>query len=150
MNAPERLTFLEPTGLQGFADERWDQAIVPALRDYIAIPAKSPMFDKDWAANGHIERAVRDAAAWVERQRGAHGPGVLQGLTREVVRMRLSSACRAGSATSTGRVTYETLVRGLTKEGRPAITHVDTKLVKEDGANVRTTTTGAWTSSSHK
>jgi acetylornithine deacetylase/succinyl-diaminopimelate desuccinylase-like protein len=65
----------------------WDEQILPALHDYIAIPAKSPMFDKDWAAAGHIERVVRDAAAWVERQKSAQGAGKLHGLKLEVVRM---------------------------------------------------------------
>ena len=65
----------------------WDEQILPALHDYIAIPAKSPMFDKDWAASGHIERVVRDAAAWVERQKSAQGTGKLHGLKLEVVRM---------------------------------------------------------------
>ncbi len=58
----------------------WDDEIVPALTQYIEIPAKSPMFDADWAANGHIDRVVRDAAAWVERQQVA-------GLKLEVIRI---------------------------------------------------------------
>jgi hypothetical protein len=33
----------------------WDDAIVPALVEYIRIPAKSPHFDKAWQKNGHIE-----------------------------------------------------------------------------------------------
>ena len=33
------------------------------------VPAKSPMFDADWAPHGHIDRVVRDAAAWVESRR---------------------------------------------------------------------------------
>ena len=70
----------EATALGRFADQRWDEAIVPALTDYIAIPAKSPMFDADWAANGHLERVVRDAATWVESRKVA-------GLTLEVVRL---------------------------------------------------------------
>ena len=70
----------EATALGRFADQRWDEAIVPALTDYIGVPAKSPMFDADWAANGHLERVVRDAAAWVESRKVA-------GLTLEVVRL---------------------------------------------------------------
>lgn len=66
MNAPERLTLLEPAVLQDFADDRWDRAIVPALQDYIAIPAKSPMFDAQWAQQGLLDRVARDAAAWIE------------------------------------------------------------------------------------
>jgi acetylornithine deacetylase/succinyl-diaminopimelate desuccinylase-like protein len=70
----------EASALAAFADRAWNEQIVPALTDYIAIPAKSPMFDADWQMNGHIERVVRDAAAWVERQQVA-------GLTLEVVRL---------------------------------------------------------------
>ena len=33
---------LNPDSLQGFVDEKWDQEIIPALTDYIAVPAKSP------------------------------------------------------------------------------------------------------------
>ncbi len=66
--------------IAAFCDRTWDDAIVPALIDYIAIPAKSPMFDADWQAHGHIERVIRDAAQWVERQPVA-------GLKLEVVRL---------------------------------------------------------------
>jgi acetylornithine deacetylase/succinyl-diaminopimelate desuccinylase-like protein len=70
----------EASALAAYTDRRWDEAIVPALTDYIRIPAKSPMFDPNWQAHGHIERVVRDAAAWVE------GRGVA-GLKLEVVRL---------------------------------------------------------------
>ena len=70
----------EATALGVFASRRWDEAIVPALTDYIAIPAKSPMFDADWAANGYLERVVQDAATWVQSRR-------VPGLTLEVVRL---------------------------------------------------------------
>lgn len=66
--------------IAAFCDRTWDEAIVPALVDYIAIPAKSPLFDADWQAHGHIERVIRDAAQWVERQPVA-------GLKLEVVRL---------------------------------------------------------------
>ena len=66
--------------LGAYAQRRWDEAIVPALADYIAIPAKSPMFDADWAAHGHLERVVRDAASWVEARQ-------VPGLRLEVVRL---------------------------------------------------------------
>lgn len=70
----------EATTLAAFAQRAWDERIVPALKDYIAVPAKSPMFDADWVAHGHIDRVVRDAAAWVEGRRVA-------GLRLEVVRL---------------------------------------------------------------
>ena len=66
--------------IAAYADRAWDDQILPALVDYIAIPSKSPMFDADWAKNGLLERVVRDTATWIERQ------GVA-GLTLEVVRI---------------------------------------------------------------
>ena len=66
--------------LRAFVDEKWDHEIVPALTDYIAIPAKSPAFDADWVKNAYIERVVCDAAQWVEAQ------GVAR-LTLEIVRL---------------------------------------------------------------
>ena len=37
----------EAGALAAFAARTWDEEIVPALSRYIAIPAKSPMFDAD-------------------------------------------------------------------------------------------------------
>ena len=59
---------------------QWDTDIVRQLTDYIAIPAKSPGFDPDWAAHGHIETVIRNAAAWVEAQK-------VEGLKLEIVRL---------------------------------------------------------------
>jgi acetylornithine deacetylase/succinyl-diaminopimelate desuccinylase-like protein len=70
----------EAEALGRFADAAWDQRIVPALTDYIAVPSKSPMFDADWVANGLIERVVRDAAMWVESRK-------VPGLRLEVIRL---------------------------------------------------------------
>ena len=71
---------LDTTALARFTDRLWDDEIVPALTRYIEIPAKSPMFDADWAKHGHVDRVVRDAAAWVEGKKVA-------GLKLEVVRI---------------------------------------------------------------
>ena len=83
MNARDPLLPLQPdeaTALGRYAEKLWDDEIVPALTDYIAIPAKSPMFDADWQRNGYIERVVRDAAGWVESKR-------LAGLKLQVIRL---------------------------------------------------------------
>jgi acetylornithine deacetylase/succinyl-diaminopimelate desuccinylase-like protein len=83
MNAPETLLPLRPehsAALADFSARAWDERIVPALVDYIAVPAKSPMFDADWAAHGLIERVVHDAAAWVESRR-------VPGLKLEVLKL---------------------------------------------------------------
>ena len=34
--------------------QAWDSDIVERLSEYIAIPAKSPAFDADWAAHGYL------------------------------------------------------------------------------------------------
>ena len=60
--------------------EKWDGDIVKQLTDYIAIPAKSPVFDSDWAAHGYLETVMRNAAAWVEAQK-------VEGLSLEIVRL---------------------------------------------------------------
>lgn len=80
MNAPDRLPVLDPAALAAHTARSWDEQIVTQLTDYIAIPAKSPMFDPDWVAHGHIDQVVQRAAAWVEAQR-------LPGLSVEIVRL---------------------------------------------------------------
>jgi acetylornithine deacetylase/succinyl-diaminopimelate desuccinylase-like protein len=60
---------------------QWDGDIVRRLTDYIAIPAKSPSFDPDWVAHGHIETVVRQAADWVLAQN-------VPGLQLEIVRLQ--------------------------------------------------------------
>ncbi|MGQ0546181.1 MAG: M20 family metallopeptidase [Betaproteobacteria bacterium] len=58
----------------------WDGEIVPALIEYIRIPAKSPHFDRDWQRHGHIEAAVQLARRWCE----AHP---LKAMSLEIIRL---------------------------------------------------------------
>ena len=84
MNAPLHREIpagaLDPAAVLSHATAQWDRDIVAQLVDYIAIPAKSPGFDKDWVEHGYIETVVRNAAAWVEAQK-------VQGLSLEIVRL---------------------------------------------------------------
>jgi acetylornithine deacetylase/succinyl-diaminopimelate desuccinylase-like protein len=57
-----------------FVDGCWDEAIVPALVDYIRIPNKSPAYDPDWVAHGHMDKAVALFEGWA-RARLAALPG---------------------------------------------------------------------------
>ena len=59
---------------------QWDGDIVRQISEYIAIPAKSPGFDGDWAQHGFIDTVVRNAASWIEAQK-------VEGLTLEIVRL---------------------------------------------------------------
>jgi acetylornithine deacetylase/succinyl-diaminopimelate desuccinylase-like protein len=61
-------------------DTSWDDSIIPALSEYIRIPNKSPHFDPDWAAHGHMEKAVALLEAWCREQ-------PIDGMTVEVVRI---------------------------------------------------------------
>jgi acetylornithine deacetylase/succinyl-diaminopimelate desuccinylase-like protein len=65
---------------RAFVQRAWDADIIPALTDYIRIPAKSPMYDTKWAENGHIDRAVSLITDWARARK-------IEGLTLEVVRL---------------------------------------------------------------
>jgi acetylornithine deacetylase/succinyl-diaminopimelate desuccinylase-like protein len=71
---------MNPTTLAAGIAAQWDREIVPQLTDYIRIPAKSPHFDPQWEANGHIERVVRLAEAWARQQ-------PVKGMALEIVRL---------------------------------------------------------------
>jgi acetylornithine deacetylase/succinyl-diaminopimelate desuccinylase-like protein len=79
----------------------WDDAIVPALVEYIRIPAKSPHFDRDWQAHGYIEEAARLAARWCEQH-------ALAGMKVDIVRLEGRTPCLfievPGSASSNDTV----------------------------------------------
>ena len=62
----------------GFVESVWDQSIIPRLIEYIRIPNKSPAFDPDWRANGHMHRAVALIADWCKQQ-------PIEGLVVEVI-----------------------------------------------------------------
>ena len=71
MNARTSPQQLQPQQALSEISQVWDQSIVPELTNYIAIPAKSPMFAPDWEQQGFIATVVRNAAAWVEAQKVA-------------------------------------------------------------------------------
>ena len=60
-----------------FVDAGWDAAL-PVLQDYIAVPARSPMFDPLWETTGHIARAATLLADWARAQ-------PIEGMTVELV-----------------------------------------------------------------
>jgi acetylornithine deacetylase/succinyl-diaminopimelate desuccinylase-like protein len=52
--------------IREFVNGRWDDSILPELVEYVRIPNKSPMFDPDWEAHGHMEDAVQLMRRWAE------------------------------------------------------------------------------------
>lgn len=63
-----------------FINGMWDDSIIPELSDYIRIPNKSPAFDPDWEAHGHMEKAVKQFADWCRTQ-------PIEGMQLEIVRI---------------------------------------------------------------
>lgn len=58
----------------------WQDSAQPSLEAYIRIPNRSPLFDPDWQAHGHMERAVELLARWCRSQ-------PIAGLAVEVLRI---------------------------------------------------------------
>ena len=79
MNA--RIPALDSQAAAALVEQRWRASIIPELQRYIAVPAKSPAFDPAWAAHGHLEAVLSQAAAWVQAQR-------VEGLQLEIVRLQ--------------------------------------------------------------
>jgi acetylornithine deacetylase/succinyl-diaminopimelate desuccinylase-like protein len=66
--------------LRAFVEDAWRSRIIPTLEEYVRIPAKSPGFDREWQAHGHLDRAVELAARWARER-------PVEGLQVEVVRL---------------------------------------------------------------
>jgi acetylornithine deacetylase/succinyl-diaminopimelate desuccinylase-like protein len=73
---------LEDSRLKGFVDRCWGEEVIPTLHDYIKIPNKSPLFDPDWAAHGHMDAAVAMFEAWARAKIAA-----MPGATLETIRL---------------------------------------------------------------
>ena len=80
MNARIAPSLLDTAQALTQVSQAWDTDLVRQLTHYIAIPAKSPMFDADWAQHGLIEKVVQNAFEWVQAQKVA-------GLTLEIIRL---------------------------------------------------------------
>src|SRR5712692_6052876 len=76
---PRTMT-IDATATRTYVQRVWDESIVPALTEYIRIPAKSPHYDAKWAENGHIDRAVSLLQEWSVKR-------AIEGLRLEVVRL---------------------------------------------------------------
>jgi len=59
----------------------WADSIVPQLCEYVRIPNKSPVFDPEWEAHGHMERAIQLLASWCRAQ-------PIAGMQVEIMRLK--------------------------------------------------------------
>jgi acetylornithine deacetylase/succinyl-diaminopimelate desuccinylase-like protein len=61
-------------------DATWNDEIVPALMDYVAIPNVSPAYEPRWAELGHMDVATEMFRAWAADRK-------IEGMSVEVVRL---------------------------------------------------------------
>jgi len=73
-------TRLDVARTTALVQKTWDSEILPTLTEYVRIPAKSPMFDPDWKAHGHLDRAVSTIEQWSRAR-------AIEGLRVEVLRL---------------------------------------------------------------
>src|SRR5881296_3430034 len=71
---------LDETATRRYVQRTWDESVVPALTEYVRIPAKSPMFDPAWKEHGHLDRAIALLQAWSAKR-------PVEGLRLEVARL---------------------------------------------------------------
>ncbi|WP_367605924.1 M20 family metallopeptidase [Legionella sp. W05-934-2] len=71
---------IDKNQLSQYIDSCWENAIIPALVDYIKIPNKSPHFDVNWQQAGHMQKAVDLIFSWCQN----HAP---KGTQLEVVQL---------------------------------------------------------------
>src|SRR6266702_2542379 len=76
---PRTMT-IDAAATRTYVQRVWDDSIVPALTEYIRIPAKSPHYDAKWKENGHIDRAVALLEDWSVKR-------AIEGLRFDVVRL---------------------------------------------------------------
>ena len=69
---------MDSAKLSARVEQVWEESIVPAITEYIRIPAKSPAFEPEWAAKGHLHAAVKLIEGWCKKR-------PIPGLTTEIV-----------------------------------------------------------------
>ncbi len=55
---------IDVNAAKSLVDKVFEDSVVPALIEYIKIPNKSPDFDPEWEANGHMKKAMDLIVAW--------------------------------------------------------------------------------------
>ena len=63
-----------------YVEEQWNNSIVPALQEYLAIPNQSPAYDPNWNTNGYMDQATDLIANWIRMQK-------IPGLVLDIIRL---------------------------------------------------------------
>ncbi len=71
---------MDVSTVRTYVERVWNESVLPELVEYVRIPNKSPAFDREWHANGHMERAIARFASWARAQ-------ALHGATIEIQRL---------------------------------------------------------------
>jgi acetylornithine deacetylase/succinyl-diaminopimelate desuccinylase-like protein len=73
---------MDTAKLKRFAENFWDDSILPSITEYIRIPNKSPAYDPKWVEHGYMDDAVTLMEAWARAELA-----VFPGATLDVVRL---------------------------------------------------------------
>jgi len=60
---------MNPQKTKYFINQFWRTSIMPAFKQYIRIPCKSPAFDHNWEKHGYLMQAAKLMAKWAEAQK---------------------------------------------------------------------------------
>lgn len=63
-----------------FVNDIWENSIIPALKDYIRIPNKSPAYDPEWEKHGHMDAAIQLISDWCRNQK-------IENMTLDIVKL---------------------------------------------------------------
>jgi len=71
---------MDSTKTRQFIEKMWDDSIIPRLMEYMRIPSKSPLYDRQWKEHGYMDQAVALIESWCRAQ-------PIDGLAVEVVQL---------------------------------------------------------------
>ncbi len=61
------MTNMDLAAIHAWVEEQWESHALASLADFIEIPALSPAFDDEWAANGYLDDTIDLFLGWLGR-----------------------------------------------------------------------------------
>jgi len=59
------MTKMDLAAIHAWIEEQWESHALSSLADFIEIPALSPAFDDEWAANGYLDDTIDLFLGWL-------------------------------------------------------------------------------------